>query len=203
MALGKVVIEKMLSIDETGMPVAPNIRQLQDKDVIALWERDTSRDKKRYIAEVGVIYYLGDPKSPAKQQGCNDREALKMAIDNYNLPKDYEPDLLVKKLIKKYYTQNITEAGVALEALQQSVHLVSVAATKINQVLNNKLQNELGEDGIATILQLMQTVSKQIQEIPSLTKAIGTAYENLRNEQEEQLARGGKSILSSMIADDD
>ena len=193
----------MLTIDETGMPSAPDIRQLQDKDVAELWQRDTTRNKKKYIAEVGVIYYLGDPKSPAKQQGCNDREALKMAIENYNLPKDYEPDALVKKLIKKYYTQNITEAGVALEALQQSVHLVSIAATKINQVLNNKLQNELEEDNVSTILQLMQNVSKQIQEIPSLTKAIGTAYENLRNEQEEQLARGGKNILSSMIADDD
>ena len=193
----------MLTIDETGMPSAPDIRQLQDKDVAELWQRDTSRNKKKYIAEVGVIYYLGDPKSPAKQQGCNDREALKMAIENYNLPKDYEPDALVKKLIKKYYTQNITEAGVALEALQQSVHLVSIAATKINQVLNNKLQNELEEDNVSTILQIMQNVSKQIQEIPSLTKAIGTAYENLRNEQEEQLARGGKNILSSMIADDD
>lgn len=201
--IGKIVIEKMLTIDETGMPSAPDIRQLQDKDVAELWQRDTTRNKKKYIAEVGVIYYLGDPKSPAKQQGCNDREALKMAIENYNLPKDYEPDALVRKLIKKYYTQNITEAGVALEALQKSVHLVSIAATKINDVLNSKLQNDLGEDGITTILQLMQTVSKQIQEIPSLTKAIGTAYENLRNEQEEQLARGGKNILSSMIADDD
>ena len=201
--IAKIVIEKMLTIDETGMPSAPDIRQLQDKDVAELWQRDTTRNKKKYIAEVGVIYYLGDPKSPAKQQGCNDREALKMAIENYNLPKDYEPDALVKKLIKKYYTQNITEAGVALEALQQSVHLVSIAATKINQVLNNKLQNELEEDNVSTILQLMQNVSKQIQEIPSLTKAIGTAYENLRNEQEEQLARGGKNILSSMIADDD
>ena len=201
--IAKIVIEKMLTIDETGMPSAPDIRQLQDKDVAELWQRDTSRNKKKYIAEVGVIYYLGDPKSPAKQQGCNDREALKMAIENYNLPKDYEPDALVKKLKKKYYTQNITEAGVALEALQQSVHLVSIAATKINQVLNNKLQNELEEDNVSTILQIMQNVSKQIQEIPSLTKAIGTAYENLRNEQEEQLARGGKNILSSMIADDD
>ena len=201
--IAKIVIEKMLTIDETGMPSAPDIRQLQDKDVAELWQRDTTRNKKKYIAEVGVIYYLGDPKSPAKQQGCNDREALKMAIENYNLPKDYEPDALVKKLIKKYYTQNITEAGVALEALQQSVHLVSIAATKIKQVLNNKLQNELEEDNVSTILQIMQNVSKQIQEIPSLTKAIGTAYENLRNEQEEQLARGGKNILSSMIADDD
>ena len=38
---------------------------------------------------------------------------------------------------------------------------------------------------------------------PALTKALGTAYENLRNEEEEQMARGGKQILSSMDADED
>lgn len=96
------------------------------------------KDKHKYIAEVGVIYYLGDPKSPAKQQGLSYEESLKMAIENYDLPKDYKPDSLVKKLIDKYYVRNITEAGVALEALQKSVHLVSIAAVKINEQLNKK-----------------------------------------------------------------
>ena len=76
----KVIIEKMLTIDDTGMPKAPTLRQIQDKDVALLWQRDTTKDKKKYIAEVGVIYYLGDPKSPAKQQGLSDAECLKMAI---------------------------------------------------------------------------------------------------------------------------
>lgn len=35
------------------------------------------KDKHKYIAEVGVIYYLGDPKSPAKQQGLSYEESLK------------------------------------------------------------------------------------------------------------------------------
>src|SRR5574344_2812418 len=128
-----VVIEKMITVDDTGMPKAPPIRQLQDKDVALLWQRDTTKDKRNYIAEAGVIYYLGDPKSPAKQQGLSDDEALQMAIDNFNLPKDYVPDLLVKRLIDKYYISNITEAGVALEALQKSVHLVSIAANKLTE----------------------------------------------------------------------
>jgi hypothetical protein len=197
-----VVLEKMLTIDETGMPKAPTLRQLQDKDVALLWQRDTTNDKRKYIAEVGVIYYLGDPKSPAKQQGLSDSEALKMAIDNFNLPSSYTPDSLVKKLIEKYYVSNITEAGVALEALQKSIHLVSIAATKINEILNKKLSGAISDEDISSILVLMDSVSKRIVEIPALTKALGTAYENLRNEEEEQLARGGKQILSSMDADE-
>lgn len=202
MDTSNVVLEKMLNIDETGMPKAPTLRQLQDKDVALLWQRDTTKDKRKYIAEVGVIYYLGDPKSPAKQQGLSDSEALKMAIDNFNLPSTYTPDSLVKKLIDKYYASNITEAGVALEALQKSIHLVSIAATKINEILNKKLSGAISDEDISSILVLMDSVSKRIVEIPALTKALGTAYENLRNEEEEQLARGGKQILSSMDADE-
>lgn len=198
-----LVIEKMLTIDETGMPKAPTIRQLQDKDVLLLWQRDTTSDKRKYISEVGVIYYLGDPNSPAKQQGLSDAESLKLAIENYNLPKDYYPDSLVKKLIDKYYINNITEAGIALEALQKSIHLVSMAAVKINEQLNKRLSGALSDDDITPILALMDSVSKRIVEIPALTKSLGTAYENLRTEREEEFARGGKSILSSMDADED
>ena len=197
-----VVIEKMITVDDTGMPKAPTIRQLQDKDVALLWQRDTTKDKRNYIAEAGVIYYLGDPKSPAKQQGLSEAESLKMAIDNFNLPKDYTPDSLVRKLIDKYYIQNITEAGVALEALQKSIHLVSIAAVRINEQLDRKLSGALADEDITSILTMMDAVSKRIVEIPALTKALGVAYDNLRNEEEEQLARGGKQILSSMDADE-
>ena len=203
MAINNLNIEKLLTIDETGMPKAPSLRQIQDKDVALLWQRDNTNDKRKYIAEVGVIYYLGDPKSPAKQQGLSDQESIKLAIENYNLPKDYIPDSLVRKLISKYYTSSITEAGVALEALQKSVHLVSIAATKINELLNNKLSGAIGDEDIPSILTMIDSVSKRIIEIPALTKALGTAYENLRNEEEEQMARGGKQILSSMDADED
>lgn len=196
-------IERMIVIDDTGMPRAPGVRQLMDKDVLELWSRDKSKEKTKYLQEAGVIYYLGDPKSPAKQQGLSDDEALQMAIDNFNLPKDYVPDLLVKRLIDKYYISNITEAGVALEALQKSVHLVSIAANKLTEYLNKKLVNSINDEEVANIISVMQTVSKQVQEIPSLTKAIGVARENLRNEEEEQLARGGKRILSSMNADEE
>lgn len=199
----KVNIDKIISVDESGMPCAPNPRQLLDKDVLALYSRDKTQDKKRYIAECGVIYYLGDPKSPCRQKGCSDNECLKEAIENFNLEENYTPDGLVLKLIDKYYKQNITEAGVALEALQKSVHISSLAANRINEELNKKLNGAVTTEDIATILNLIDAVNKRIVEIPNLTKAIKEAYENLRNEEEEQIARGGKSITSSMDADEE
>ena len=197
-----LVIEKMLTIDATGMPQAPNIRQLQDKDVLTLYTRDTTSDKRKYIKEVGVIYYLGDPQSPANQQGLSYDEALKMAIDNYNLDSNYVPDVLVTRLIDKYYHANVGEAGIALQALHKSVHLVSLAAVKINERLNVKLSGTLADEDITSTLALMDSVSKRITEIPNLTLALKTAYENVRDEKEEQIGRGGQTIVSSMDADD-
>lgn len=197
-----LVIEKMLTIDATGMPQAPNIRQLQDKDVLTLYTRDTTSDKRKYIKEVGVIYYLGDPQSPANQQGLSYSEALKMAIDNYNLDSNYVPDVLVTRLIDKYYHANVGEAGIALQALHKSVHLVSLAAVKINERLNVKLSGTLADEDITSTLALMDSVSKRITEIPNLTLALKTAYENVRDEKEEQIGRGGQTIVSSMDADD-
>ena len=78
----KLDINRLITIDVTGMPKAPNPSQLLDKDVRELYMRDNTPDKRKYIAECGVIYYLGDPKSPCRQRGLSDEESLLEAIDN-------------------------------------------------------------------------------------------------------------------------
>lgn len=196
-------IDKLITVDNTGMPCAPNIRQLLDKDVLEVYRRDKTSDKSMYIKEMGVVYYLGDPKSPAKQQGLSDKEALKLAIENFDLPSDYSYDEVITRLIKKYYRSNITEAGIALESLQKSIHLVSLAAVKINNLLNEQLNNAIEKDDVASILTLMDNVNKRINDIPNMTKALNAAYENLQNEEENITARGGKAVLSSMDADEE
>lgn len=197
-----ITIEKLITVDITGMPQVPNIRQLQDKDILMLYSRDITSDKRNYIKECGVIYYLGDPKSPVRSRGLSDSECLKEAINNYDLPKNYTIDVLVKRLIDKYYVDNITEAGVVLEALQRSIHLVSLSAVKINELLSKKLENVVSDEDIPGILSLMDSVSKRIAEVPTLVKTLAVAYDNLKNEEETQYARGGVNIISSMNADD-
>lgn len=194
-------IENLLTIDNTGLPKPPSIRQIQDKDVLELFMRDTNRDKRRYIAEAGYIYYMGDPKSPVHQQGLSEKEGHDLAIENYNLPKDYKPDNLVKRLITKYWNSSIGEAGMALNALHKSIHLISIAAVKINEILNNKLTNAISNDDVLPILNLMDSVAKKVSEIPILTASLKTAQNNLRDEEEEIIGRGGQVITSSMDAD--
>lgn len=197
----KLNIDTLITIDDTGMPVPPNTRQLIDKDIRELYRRDTSADKKKYIQECIVIYYLGDPKSPAKQAGLSDAEALSMAIKQADLDKNYIPDVLVLRLIKRYYEENITEAGRVVENILKGLHNVNLSIDAINTCLNEKLRASITADEISTILALIKSINDQSKELPSILKRLEEAKENLMYEKETELSRGGGVVLSSMDAD--
>lgn len=197
----KLDIDMLITIDDTGMPVAPNVRQLIDKDVRELYTRDKTKDKSKYVKECIVIYYLGDPKSPAKQAGLSDAEALKMAIEQAGLQSSYIPDALVLRLIKRYYDQNIGEAGRTVENILKGIHNVNISIDLINQVLNEQLKTTTDLDTIDRILGLVDQVNKKAGEIPATVKKLNEAKENLMYEKEVELARGGNQVSSSMDAE--
>lgn len=191
----------MLVIDETGMPVPPTVRQLVDKDIRELYTRDKSKDKSQYVKECIVIYYLGDPKSPARQAGLGDVEALKMAITQAGLSDKYIPDGLVQRLANRYYAENITEAGKVVENLMKSIHNVNLMIDMINTSLNEKLHSNLTNDELNYVITLMDAVKKQAGDIPSILKKLEEAKQNLMYEKETEVSRGGNQILSSMDAE--
>ena len=191
-------LDWMLTIDETGMPKAPTIKQLLDRDVALLWTRDKTPDKLQYIKEVGVIYYLGDPKGPCLQEGLSEKESLKRAIENFDLPKDYQPDTLVWKLIKRYYNQRVGAAMENVIVLKKGLHNNTLAAAKLNELLNEKLNEGASLETAGTIIQLMDSLNKKVSDMPALLKALQQAEENLLFEQESTAGRGGETILSSM-----
>ena len=197
-----VTIDSMLVVDDTGMPVPPTIRQLIDRDIKTLYNRDKTKDKKQYVAECIVIYQLGDPKSPARQSGLSEAEALRYAIEQAGLNSNYIPDQLVLKLIKRYYDENITEAGRVVENILQTIHNINLGISQINRFLNEKLATPLDGDTIGVILTLVDNVKKQAGDIPSILKKLEEAKQNLLYEQQTELSRGGTAVLSSMDAED-
>lgn len=197
-----LTIDSMLVVDDTGMPVPPTIRQLIDRDIKALYNRDKTKDKKQYVAECIVIYQLGDPKSPARQSGLSEAEALRYAIEQAGLNSNYIPDQLVLKLIKRYYDENITEAGRVVENILQTIHNINLGISQINRFLNEKLATPLDGDTIGVILTLVDNVKKQAGDIPSILKKLEEAKQNLLYEQQTELSRGGNTVLSSMDAED-
>ena len=194
----KLTIDSLLIIDDNGMPKPPTLRQLIDRDIRELFTRDKTTDKKKYIAEAIVIYYLGDPKSPARQAGLSDPEALKMAIEQAGLENSYIPDELVQKIIKRYYYQNITEAGKVVENILKGIHNINLSIDVINNLLNEKLNSQITLEEVPTIMSLIDSVNKKASELPSLLKKLEEAKQNLMYEKETELSRGGGTVLSSM-----
>lgn len=202
MVNNKLLIDSLLTIDDSGMPQAPTTRQLIDREIRELYRRDKTSDKKQYIAECIVIYYLGDPKSPARQSGLSDPEALKMAIEQAGLAKDYIPDALVLRLIKRYYEENITEAGKVVENIQQGIHNINLSISTMNNLLNEKLNSNITLEDIPNILALVDAVNKKAGELPAMLKKLEEAKQNLMYEKETEISRGGGNVLSSMDAED-
>ena len=198
----KLLIDSLINIDDSGMPQAPTTRQLIDRDVRELYRRDISKDKQKYVKECIVIYYLGDPKSPAKQNGLSDAEALKMAIEQAGLPADYLPDKLVIRLIKRYYNENITEAGVVVENILKGIHNINLIITNINELLNEQLKTNITIESVQSIVSMIDIVNKKSAEMPALIKALEEAKQNLMYEKETELSRGGGQVLSSMDAEE-
>ena len=198
----KLTIDSLLIIDDNGMPKPPTLRQLIDRDIRELFTRDKTPDKKKYIADAIVIYYLGDPKSPARQAGLSDPEALKMAIEQAGLDKSYIPDALVIRLISRYYDENITEAGKVVENILKTIHNINLSIDVVNNLLSEKLNSNITLEEVATIMQLIDSVSKRAGDIPSILKKLEEAKQNLMYEKETELSRGGGTVLSSMDAEE-
>lgn len=198
----KLLIDSLIIIDDNGMPKPPTTRQLIDRDIRELYTRDKTPDKKNYIAECIVIYYLGDPKSPARQAGLSDPEALKMAIEQAGLSKSYIPDKLVIRLISRYYDENITEAGKVVENILKVIHNINLSIDVINNLLNEKLNTTITLEEIPNIMNLIDAVSKKAGDIPNILKKLEEAKQNLMYEKETELSRGGQTVLSSMDAED-
>ena len=193
-------IKNLLTFDIYGKVAPISLEQILDKDVLELYRRDYSQDKSKYIAECGVIYYMGDPNSPPRQNGLTDKEILDAAKENFNLPDDYVPDALVKRLIDRYNINAITPAGVAIENIRKALHRVSYASIKIGETIDKMMANALEPTDVATVIDLSNKLGKLSTELPNYVAALKTAQDNLRNESEEIEARGGETISYSMDA---
>lgn len=201
MARNKLDITQLITIDDNGMPVPPNTAQLLDRDIRQLYSRDKDKNKQGYIKDCIVIYYLGDPKSPARQAGLSDAEALKMAIEQADLPKNYIPDTLVIRLIKRYYDENIGEAGRTVENILKGIHNVNLMISKVNDLLNEKLNTTTDLAGVKETIGLLDDINDAAGKIPGMIKKLEEAKQNLLYEKETEISRGGVIVSSSMDAD--
>lgn len=196
----------LISYDEKGYAYAPNIYQIQDKDVALLYQRDKGSPgdidgtlKLQYIKEAGVVYYLGDPKSPANQMGYSRVEAIKLAKSNYDLDAGWEPDGLILRLAKRYKECKMGVAGEALEAALRALHNSTLACNILNNILAEKMLSGL-TDKAAAVISTVTELSKIINILPNQIKTVEDAKQNLLLEKQTKYARGKVKVTNSMDA---
>ena len=125
-----------------------------------------------------------------------------MAIDQAGLDKSYIPDTLVLRLIKRYYEQNISEAGKVVENILKAMHNINLMIDHVNSSVNEKLQtSNFTIEELPTIMQTVDNVNKIAGSIPSMLKKLEEAKQNLMYEKETELSRGGNVVMSSMDVD--
>ena len=105
-------------------------------------------------------------------------------------------------MLKRYYEQNITEAGKVVENLLKAIHNIGLSIDVVNNILKKKLHSTISLDEITTIMNIVDLVRKAAGDIPSTVKKLEEAKQNLMYEKETELSRGGGAVLSSMDAED-
>lgn len=195
-------IVRMLAVNEQGIPYAPNLYQIQDKDVRELYVRDTTVEKYRYIKEVGVIYYLADPRSPVNQMGYSRAESLVIAKSNYGIDADWQPDALVERLITRYKEDVNGVAYVALNTAAKALHNSSLAANFISEQLNEKMQSGLLPEDTLVVIEYINKLNTIINLLPNQMKTLNEAKQSVLLDNQQKKARGGKVITTSMLATD-
>lgn len=196
----------MISVNEQGIPYAPNLYQIQDREVRQLYYRNRAADgiinNTQYLKEAGVIFYLGDPKSPPNQMGLSRAEALAAARKNYDLPDTWEPDDLINSLISRYRKDKVGVAEEALISITKALHNASIAASIISEQLTSKIEAGLQAEDVLSYIDYMNKLNGIINLIPNQIKTLGEAKQAVLLSNEQKKARGGKIVTTSMSASD-
>lgn len=194
-------ITKMLAVNDQGIPYAPNLYQIQNKDVRELYIRDTSSNKLRYIKEAGVIFYIADPKSPPNQMGYSYPEALAAAKANYGLDPNWECDDLILRIINEY-KKGWSPAEESLNSVSRALHNANLAANFISEQLSIKINSGIQAEDTLVVIDYINKLTAIINLLPNQLKTINEAKQAVLLDNQQRKARGGKTITTSMLASD-
>lgn len=195
------MIDEMLTVDRNGFVAALSLRQLQNKLVADVYARDRSSDKDFAKRELGLVYWVGDFKSPANQSGMSFDEAIQDAIENYGLPSTYKPDNVILSLIAQYRERYVYgAAGSAVMACLKGLRLCSIVCSKLSDQLNEYVSTGgCDVDQLESVTDTMTSIMKISKDLPSNIKALNDAEEALKYQIETQKAAyGGKRVSKSM-----
>jgi hypothetical protein len=140
-------------------------------------KRDKSKDKVVATAEIAYVWYFSDIKSDYLLLTEEERIS-ELKKDIAGLPKNWEPDSVVKEAIDLYKSKSIT---VIQKLYQQSLK----SASDIGNYLENTdvLLAERTERGIPVTD--ISKITNAVQKVPKLMADLKSAYKEVVKEQED------------------
>lgn len=157
----------------------------------ALWDRDTTRDKRKAMQELAFIYFMCDPRSDY-QYLIDEESRMNEVKKGEGLPEDWKPDAAVERAMAFYKSFVPASAGL-LEDTRNAVE-------KLRKLLRDINLDERDEKNkpIYTLSSITQT----IKQIPSLAKDLDAAERALSKDIiNDSKARG--SQVKSLYEDED
>lgn len=155
-----------------------------------IWRRDKSQGKEKALSELGFIYFFCDIRSD--YQYIVDEEVRKESIkEGEGLPKEWEPDTVVKKAMEFYNTFKPTSA-LLLEDTR-------FAVDKLRKLLRDIDLNQTDDKGKP--IYTLNTVTATIKQVPALVRDLDEAERSIAKEiAQNDKARGSqtKSIYEDM-----
>lgn len=154
-----------------------------------LHARDKTKDKSKFIQELGYIYFMTDPRSDY-QYIIDPEERSKAIIEGEGLPNNWKVDLSLQEAMDYYSTFKSTSA-LLLEDTR-------VAVDKLRKQLRDIDLSALDDKNRP--IYTLNVITSTIKQIPSLVKDLDEAEKTLAKEiVQNEKVRG--SVEKSMYED--
>lgn len=178
---------KLLKYEGYNLTFEPELLTL--KVFKKLFTRDRTKDKSRFLQELGYIYFMEDPRSDY-QYITNPEDRTKAIIDGEGLPADWKVDSALQEAMD-YYSSFKPTSALLLEDTR-------VAVDKLRKQLRDIDLAALDDKGKP--IYTLNTVVSTIKQVPSLVKDLDEAEKAIAKEIiQSDKVRG--SVEKSMYED--
>lgn len=160
---------KLLKYEGYKLNFEPEILTL--KVFKKLYTRDKTRDKSRFIQELGLIYFYADPRSDY-QYITDDDDRLKAITEGEGLPNDFKIDATLQEAID-YYKKFRPTSALLLEDTR-------IAVDKLRKALREIDLDALDDKGKP--IYTLNSITSTIKLVPSLIKDLDEAERTIAKE---------------------
>lgn len=129
-----------------------------------IWKRDKSKNKEMAQMELGVVYFMADPRSDY-QIYIDEEERLNQIKIGEGIKESWTPDRIVKEAIE-FYSSFKSEAALLLDDIR-------VAITKLRAYIKTIDLNATDSNGKP--IYTLNTVTSTISQIPKLITSLDEA----------------------------